>query len=138
MSEKWPQSRKMWELLAQITAGIQVFSSPYSAQLTSNWTDLVNCIRVILCFQAECTVLWVTHTSFAWWPIQTITSIKLYSWLIGKHCNYTATGGMINSEGLRQNSSGNWVIYFQWTKTLYQNNLKNIALFCYIFQGLKM
>ena len=27
---------------------------------------------------------------------------------------------------------------FQWTKTLYQNNLKNIAFFFYIFQGLKM
>ena len=27
---------------------------------------------------------------------------------------------------------------FQWTKTLYQNNLKNIAFFFYSFQGLKM
>ena len=27
---------------------------------------------------------------------------------------------------------------FQWTKTLYQNNLKHIAFFFYIFQGLKM
>ena len=25
---------------------------------------------------------------------------------------------------------------FQWTKTLYQNNLKNIAIFFCIFQGL--
>ena len=27
---------------------------------------------------------------------------------------------------------------FQWTKTLYQNNLKNIAFCFYSFQGLKM
>ena len=40
----------------------------------------------------------------------------------------------IQTESTRKLSNFN----FQWTKTLYQNNLKNIALFFYIFQGLKM
>ena len=35
------------------------------------------------------------------------------------------------SNNLRQNPYN-----FQWTKTLYQNNLNNIAFFFYIFQGL--
>ena len=37
----------------------------------------------------------------------------------------------IKKESIRKLSNFN----FQWTKTLYQNNLNNIALF-YIFQGL--
>ena len=38
------------------------------------------------------------------------------------------------TESIRKLSNFN----FQWTITLYQNNLKNIAFFFYIFQGLKM
>ena len=40
----------------------------------------------------------------------------------------------IKTESTRKLSNFN----FQWTKTLYQNNLKKIALFFYIFQVLKM
>ena len=40
----------------------------------------------------------------------------------------------IKTESTRKLSNFN----FQWTKNLYQNNLKNIALFFYIFQGLKI
>ena len=40
----------------------------------------------------------------------------------------------VKTESVRKLSNLN----FQWTKTLYQNNLKHIAFFFYIFQGLKM
>ena len=40
----------------------------------------------------------------------------------------------IKTESTRKFSNFN----FQWKKTLYQNNLKNIAFFFYFFQGLKM
>ena len=40
----------------------------------------------------------------------------------------------IKTESIRKLSS----INSQWTKILYQYNLKNIAFFFYIFQGLKM
>ena len=39
----------------------------------------------------------------------------------------------IKTESTRKLSNFN----FQWTKTLYQKNLKNITFFFYIFQGLK-
>ena len=41
---------------------------------------------------------------------------------------------------LRWNPPGNWVmnINFQWTKTLYQNNLKNIAFFLHFSKAIKI
>ena len=41
---------------------------------------------------------------------------------------------LIKTESTRKLGNFN----FQWTKTLYQNNLRNIGFFFYIFQGLKM
>ena len=40
---------------------------------------------------------------------------------------------------LRQNPSGNFMsnFNFQWTKTLYQNNLNSIAFFFTFFKGYK-
>ena len=49
--------------------------------------------------------------------------------------------GIFSKKKLRRNPpAGNWVIQFnfQWTKTLYQNNLKHIAFFFYIFQELNI
>ena len=39
---------------------------------------------------------------------------------------------VVKTESTRKLSNFN----FYWTKTLYQNNLSNIAFFSYIFQGL--
>ena len=39
---------------------------------------------------------------------------------------------MFTTESIRKLSN----FIFQWTKTLYQNNLKNTGFFFYIFEGL--
>ena len=41
----------------------------------------------------------------------------------------------VSLELLRWNPSGNWVVQFQWTKTLYQNILNNTASFFTFFKA---
>ena len=54
---------------------------------------------------------------------------------VNENLNFYIRALMIKTESIRKLSNFN----FQWTKSLYQNNLKhNCILFFYIFQGLKM
>ena len=68
-------------------------------------------------------------------PLLTHWSVVLYCFLIS-FCLYNR---LFYSFDLKTESTRKLNNFdFQWTKTLCQNNLKHIAFFFYIFQGLKM
>ena len=60
-----------------------------------------------------------------WW--------KTLQWSRAAYLSKLIFGNVIMTESNRKLSN----FYSPWTKTLYQNNLKNIAFFFYIFQGSK-
>ena len=59
-------------------------------------------------------------------------SLRRYGFSRGSQCGWPSSVKRIKTEFIRKLSNFN----FQWTKTLYQNNLNHIVFFFYIFERL--
>lgn len=55
-------------------------------------TNVINSVRIILCFHRESRMFRVNVTVFANdGVVQKVASVEVHAWLIGENCQYTAT-----------------------------------------------